>query len=157
MAVCSDCKFWFKQRITNKIAIIANFAACVANLYCGCYWVAFLWLLLAVSWIIIDGYQVRLRRVCEIAEKNDVGMVQYVRSINLERAKVLYYICLYRKEKLISDFCKTDWQQKDTKKFLSELQMAETSVETLSKLLQEKLKEYDNDGKDNKTKAEGAE
>lgn len=140
---------WFKQRIFNKVAIIANLVASTANIYCGCYFVAFLWLLLAISWIIIDGYQARLRRVCEIAEKNDVGTVQYIRSLNLERTKVLYYICLYQKEKLVADYCKKDWLHKDSKKFIAELRNAEISVETISELLQKKLKEYDNDNSNN--------
>lgn len=140
---------WFGSRAFNKVIIFADLAAFAVNIYCGLHWFAVLWFLLALSWIVIDGYQKRLRRVCEISEKNDVSMVQYIRSLNLERAKVLYYICLYNKEKLIANYCKKDWLHKDSKKFITELRNAEISVDAMSELLQKKLKEYDNDNSNN--------
>lgn len=148
---------WFGSRTFNKVIIFANLTAFAVNIYGGLHWFAVLWLLLALSWIVIDGYQKRLRRVCDIAESNDICITQYVRSINLERVKVLYYICLYSKEKLIADYCKKYWVNKDSKKFIRELQNAEKSVQAASELLQERLKEYDNDGKDNETETKGAE
>ena len=148
---------WFGSRTFNRIIIFADLAAFAVNIYSGLHWFGLLWLLLALSWIVIDGYQKRLRRVCEMAEKNDVSMMQYIRSINLERVKVLYYICLYNKEKLIADYCKRDWVNKDSSEFIKKLHNAEVSVETVSELLQQKLKEYDNDGKDNETETKGAE
>lgn len=140
---------WFKTRTINKIAIIATFVACGANLYCGCYWMATLWLLLAISWIIIDGYQRKLKVVCEFCEKNDKDIAVYIRSINLERAKVFYYLCLYNREKLIADYCKKDWLHKDSRKFINDLESRERCVEAASEMLQDLLKEYDNDNSDN--------
>lgn len=148
---------WFGSRTFNKIVIFSDLAAFAVNIYSGLHWFGLLWLLLALSWIVIDGYQKRLRKVCEMAEKNDVSMMQYIRSINLERVKVLYYICLYNKEKLIADYCKRDWVNKDSNEFIKKLHNAEVSVEATSELLQQKLKEYDNDGKNNETETKGAE
>lgn len=149
---------WFKQRTCNKIAVIANLAACASNLYCGCYWVAFMWFLLAVSWIIIDGYQRRLKTVCELSEKNIKDARQYILGYSIERTKTLYYLSLYSKEKLVADFCKGKWNLKDTGEYLERLRNAEDAIEAISELLHKKIKEQqENDGKDNKTETKGAE
>lgn len=149
---------WFGSRAFNKVIIFADLAAFAVNIYGGLYWLAVLWLLLALSWIVIDGYQKRMRRVCEIAEKNDKAMLVYIKSLNLERTKVLYYLTLYSKEKLTSDFCKGRWNLKDTNEYLERLRNAEESIEALSELMHKKIKEQqENDGKDNKAKTEGAE
>lgn len=149
---------WFKQRTCNKIAIIANLAACASNLYYDCYLVAFMWFLLAVSWIIIDGYQRILKTVCELSWKNIKDSRQYILGYSIERTKTLYYLCLYRKEKLVADFCKGKWNLKDTDEYLERLRNAEDSIEAISELLHKKIKEQqENDGKDNKTETEGAE
>lgn len=146
------------SRKFNKVIIVADFIACAVNVCCGCFWFAVLWFLLATSWMVIDGYQKRLKRVCETAEKNDKATLVYIKSLNLERTKVLYYLTLYSKEKLTSDFCRGRWNLKDTKEYLERLRNAEDSIEALSELIHKKINEQqENDGKDNKTETEGAE
>lgn len=149
---------WFGSRTFNKVIIFADLTAFAMNIYGGLHWFAVLWFLLALSWIVIDGYQKRLRRVCDIAEKNDKAMLVYIRSLNLERTKVLYYLTLWSKEKLTSDFCKGRWNLKDTKEYLERLRNAEESIDALSALIHKKIKEQqENDGKNNETETKGAE